>query len=72
MASNAIKRPAANGDPYWTIATKAEAAGDGEPINIGDRVFFYPTTQTAYVGVAADEASLIYDTLTDLEVCGSW
>jgi hypothetical protein len=66
------KRPRAKGDPYWTVATKAATAGDGEPINIGDRIFFYPATQTAYVGATADEASFNYLRLTEVEERGSW
>jgi hypothetical protein len=66
------RRPRAKGDPYWTVATKAATAGDGEPINIGDRIFFYPATQTAYVGATADEASLNYNRLTEVEERGSW
>ena len=72
MTNTLTRRPTAKGDPYWTIATKAETAGDGAPINIGDRIFLYPATQTAYVGATADEASFNYDALTEHEVCGSW
>jgi hypothetical protein len=68
MTTTLTIRHKTKGDPYWTVATEAATAGDGEPIKVGDRIFFYPTTETAYVGATADEASFNYDRLTDVEV----
>jgi hypothetical protein len=65
-----MRRSSYRGDPYWLAARYAgECASNGcsDPINKGDRIFYYPRHRRAYVGACAVAASSDFDTMAEAE-----
>jgi hypothetical protein len=51
-------------DPYWTTAKfPGVCAKTGEPIKVGERIFYYPRTRKVFAGEAAEAAA------RDFEAC---
>lgn len=61
-------------DPFWMKARFPGKASNGDPINKGDPVFYYPRTRAIYVGEEAERRSREFNAarFDEAQLAGSW